>query len=131
MILMKDLIQELRDYLENPVLEIVPGPDDPDTSERFIKLTRTGGVGLDLDDLFDRVDIAVEVAGAQGDYDDAESLAFEVDRFFLRHEMGRMSGARLLSFTRGGGPSALRVDDAQRHHFVCSYTAHVQSALTA
>lgn len=125
------LIDLLGDWLADPTLVIKPGPNDPDIPSRFIKITPGAGFGLNTEGLFDQIDFTIECAGDQESYDSAESLAHSVDQFFLRFIRTRVEGAVVQGFTRGGGPSVLLVDDSQRWHFVCTYTADVQSALTA
>lgn len=131
MMRLRSLIDELREFLDDPMLIIEPGPDDPNTATHFVKITRGPGLGLTAELAFDQYVYDVEVAGRQGDYDSAEDLAHKVDRFFLRFESQSVDGIRVLPGGRGGGPSVLLIDDAKRWHFVCSYTLHVESALTA
>lgn len=128
---LRSLINELYDFIGDPMLIIEPGPDDPNTATQFVKITRGPGLGLTSEMMFDQQVFDVEVAGKQGDYDSAEDLAHRIDRYFLRFESQNVDGARILPGGRGGGPSVLLVDDARRWHFVCSYTLHVPSALTA
>lgn len=131
MIRLSALTDELGDWLMDPQLIIVPGPDDPDTPTRFVKITPGTGIGLNTEGLFDQRDFTVESVGDQESYDSAEGLAFNIDRFFLRFNRGSVGDVLVQSFSRGGGPSLLLVDDSRRYHFTCSYTADVQSALTA
>lgn len=131
MIRLTDLTDALGGYLGDPMLMIVPGPTDPDTATRFVKITPGSGAGLNTEGLFDQRDFSIECAGDQESYESAETLAFDVDRFFLRFVRQRVGSVLVQGFTRGGGPSALLIDDSRRWHFVCTYTADVQSALTA
>lgn len=128
---LRDLIDLLRDYLGDPMLVIMPGPDDPDTATQFIKITPGPGLGLTAELMIDQQTFDVEVAGKQGDYDSAEDLAHRVDRFFLRFESQLVNGSRVNPGARTGNPSVLLIDDARRWHFAASYTLHVESALTA
>lgn len=128
---LRDLISELYAFLGDPVLQIAPGPEDLDTATQFIMITPGPGLGLTNDMMFDQQVFTVEVAGKQGDYDSAEDLAHQVDQFFLRLESMNVGGARVLPGGRSGGPSVLLIDNAKRWHFACSYTLHVESALTA
>lgn len=125
------LIDLLRDFLGAPMLVILPGPDDPDTATPFIKITPGPGLGLVNDMMFDQQVFQVEVAGEQNDYDSAENLAHQVDRFFLRFEPQSVGGSRVLPGGRSTSPAVLLIDNARRWHFACSYTLHVESALTA
>lgn len=128
---LRALLELLRDFLGDQLLVIEPGPDDPDTAGRFIKVTPGPGLGLTTEMLFDQVTYQVEAVGTQGSYDDAESLAWRVDQFFLRFESQIVDGSRVNPGGRTGNPNVLLVDNARRWHFACSYTLHVQSALTA
>lgn len=131
MIQLSELINLLGDDLGDPMLTIMPGPDDPDTPTRFVKITPGTGLGLNTESLYDQREFAVESVGDQESYVSAEGLAFDVDRFFLRFIRQKVGGVMVQGFTRGGGPSVLLIDDSRRWHFVCNYTADVQSALTA
>jgi hypothetical protein len=126
-----DLRSLLANYLDDPMLAIEPGPDDPIIPGRWVKITREAGPGLTTESMFEQILFSVEVAGDQEDYNSAESLAFDVDRFFLRQTRQKVGGVLVLSWTRGGGPQPLSIDNARRWHFACSYTLDVQSALTA
>lgn len=128
---LRDLIDSIRDFIGEPMLIMEPGPDDPNTATRFVKITPGPGMGLSSELMFDQRVYSVEVAGNQGDYDSAEDLAHRIDRFFLRFESQNVNGVRVLPGGRNSGPAVLLVDDAQRWHFVCSYTLVVESALTA
>jgi len=120
----------IRPLLENQVSVIVPGPDDPDVPGSYIKITRTGGPGTEMEDLLDIIEIQFECVGEQFDYDSAERIALEVDVLLQRLTMTYVGGARVISVWRvGSAPAPLLVDDAQRHHFACSYLWRVQSGL--
>lgn len=124
----------IRDYiapqLQNEVGVIAPGPDDPETSGSFIKITRTGGTGLEAEGILDLIEFQFDCVGLQYDYDSAESLALEVDRLVLGILGRTIGGVRVVSVWRSGSPpTPLEVDEAQRHHFACSYLWRVQSGL--
>jgi hypothetical protein len=131
MIRFDDLRSLLVDYLGDPMLVVEPGPDDPIVPGKWVKITREVGPGLNTESMFEQILFSVEVAGEQENYNSAEDLAFEVDRFFLRQTRQKVGGVLVLSWTRGGGPQPLLIDNARRWHFACSYTLDVQSALTA
>lgn len=120
----------LRPQLSNNAAVVVPGPDDPDSPGAYVKLTRTGGSEMELEGLLDMVEWQAESVGDQFDYDSAEQIALEVDALFLGASNLTMGGVRVVSVWRtGGSPAPLLVDDATRHHFVCSYIWRVQSGL--
>lgn len=113
-----------------PGLIVEAGPElPPSVPGQFVVLTVTGGPGLLTEEaLFDGRSFQARCAGEQNNYDSAENLAMAVDSAF-RLATGTVDGTRVLSLERSGGPpSVLMVDDADRHHFVASYTATVQSA---
>lgn len=130
MIKFEDLKRLIVQYVGDPMLRVMPGPEDPEGAGKWVKITRDPGLGLDMENMFDQVAFTVECAGEQGDYDSAEALAFEIDRFFLRQVRQKVGGVLVLYWTRGGGPSVLSIDDSRRWRFVCSYTVCTQSALT-
>lgn len=113
-------------------LEFYPGPDMPtNTANRFVVLTRTGGPGLNTEELIDTSGWQFRVAGAQNDYQDAEDLAFDLDAAVLNSGYSQaVDGLWMVDIYRSGSPpTQLMVDDADRTHFVASYLASVQSAL--
>lgn len=130
MIRVADIRDYIRPRLRNQVSAIVPGPDDPDLAGSYIKITRTGGPGTEMEDLLDLIEFQFECVGDQFDYDSAEDVALEVDLLVQRIAMVTIGGARVVSVWRvGSAPAPLLVDDAQRHHFACSYIWRVQSGL--
>lgn len=108
-----------------------PGPDLPNIPGRFVVLTRFGGPGLNTEDLFDGVGYQVRAVGEQVNYQDAEDLALAIDLWFLRKGFSqRVGGKWMTSIQRlGSPPTPLLVDDAERHHFVCSYVVDIESGL--
>lgn len=110
---------------------IHPGPDDPEVPTHFVLVTPSGGAGLTVEDLFDARGFQIKSVGRQNDYDSAESMAWDIDALIIGVDSSRMIGSTyVLSFTRSGGPpEPLYTDDANRTHFVCSYTATVQSSV--
>lgn len=127
LVLLGDII---RNYLDDMMLVAVPGPDDPDTSGRFVKLTHEPGLGLSTEDLMDQIAVQVEVAGAQNNYQDAEDLARAVDQCMIRQTRQKVGEILVYAWTRGSGPTQSSWDDAKRWRFTCSYTLFIQSALT-
>lgn len=122
----------VRPLMANPDVYFHPGPDDPDVSGAFVKLTRVGGAGLEVEGLVDMVEWQVESVGDQNDYDQAEDMADTMDQIVLGMQGKQIGGTKVISAWRtGSAPAPLLVDDAQRHHFACSYTLRVQSGLAA
>jgi hypothetical protein len=111
-------------------VHIYPGPNLPDDPGRFIMLTRYGGRDFDVDGLIDNPSWQVRVASKQNDYDSGEVLADWIDAKFSSFHSQKVGDLWVVEIQRvGGAPSALMLDDADRTHFVCSYTASVESAL--
>jgi len=112
-------------------IPMIHGPnDDPEVTGRCVILTRDGGAGLWTEEaLIDEVGYQFRCVGEQRDPDDAEALALALDS--LVRSGGRTgpivdgNGARLVQLVSaqrfGGPPIPLMVDDAHRHHYVCSY----------
>lgn len=109
-----------------------PGPElndnDPNT---YVIATRYGGPGLEGGEgALDGFGWQLRVVGAQYDYDTAEGVADALDIGFISHMSGKIGNLWVVEIARVGGPPAvLMVDDGNRTHFVCSYTASVESAL--
>lgn len=129
----KDFTREVMDLAPDGLYEkvhIYPGPELPDDPGRFVMLTPYGGEGYEADGAIDARGWQVRVAGKQGDYDSAESLANWIDTIFTALPSSRVGGLWVTGIRRvGGAPNPLMLDDADRHHFVCSYMASVESAL--
>ena len=95
---------------------------------RFGMMTFTGGPGLSAESLLDTGTWQARWVGEHSDFNDAEDLAMEFDRRFRARGSFTAAGIRVVSFQRSGSaPTPLLVDDAERHHFVASYLATVQS----
>lgn len=126
--------QMLQDRIDS-YLVVTSGPElPPSMPNRCVVMTLTGGPGtLTEEGAFEQISFQVRCIGEQNDYDSAEGLAFAVDRLFRAVPTQTIPVAdadpvRLLSLVRSGPPpSALMVDDADRHHFVASYIATVGS----
>lgn len=110
---------------------IEPGPKIPSIPTSFVLLSPYGGPGEDLEGVLDQRSWQVRVVGEQNDYIGAEAAANAIDIAFLSHlSHEKIDGQKVTSIQRvGGPPSVLMVDDADRTHFVCSYTFSVALAL--
>lgn len=123
---------EFRDYLWANLpdrfvgLVVEPGPDLSDTSGRYLLLTASGGPGFTVDGHVDERGFQVRAVGEQGDYDDAEDLAFTIDAIVTSTPSRRIGTSWVVEMSRvGSPPTPLLRDDAERTHFVCSYTVAV------
>lgn len=130
----RDLATWLNDQSVNqdrkPVM-FYPGPKLPNDPGRFVMLTMYGGAGDTNDGIFSNPSVQARCVGEQGDYDDAETLAAWVDTQLTRAWPNDLGGARVVRIQRPGAPpSTLLVDDADRTHFVCSYTVEIESDTT-
>jgi hypothetical protein len=110
------------------------GPDLRDYPNEYVLLTPYGGPGLELDGVLDARSWQVRAVGSQMDDDDdstAEGMADAIDIAFVSHYSRSVEGVWVASIQRvGGAPSSLNTnDDANRAHFVCSYTVSVELAL--
>lgn len=124
--------QMLTDNLPAPFDDILiePGPRLPSIPGSFILVTGYGGAGMDVDGLIDQPSFQLRAVGDQNSYQSAEDLAEAADFVFLSWFSKKVGPVWVASIVRvGGAPSPLLVDDADRHHFVCSYTAAVESAV--
>lgn len=111
-------------------LTIEFGPQLPQVPDQFVLITPYGGSGSDVDGLMDLPSFQIRVVGKQEDYDSAEDLAQDIDTIFVQWFSKKVGPTWVTSIVRvGGPPSPLEVDDSDRHHFVCSYTATVESAV--
>lgn len=126
----KEFVRGVLDNAEFDNYKIYPGPDLPDIPEPYVVLTRYGGPGLILDGTADDVSWQVRTVGPQGSYESAENAADAIDIAILSHFSSEIGGVWVSELRRvGGAPSPLMTDDADRTHFVCSYTASVELAL--
>lgn len=107
---------------------IHPGPDMPPTPERFVVLTPFPGAGFSVEGVMDARAWQIRVAGAQHSYEDAEALAWAIDKALTGTFSQNIGGIWVASINRiGGGPSVLFRDNADRTHFVASYQIDVES----
>lgn len=130
---MEGFIREILNAGEFPEAKwpIQPGPKLPAIPGSFVLVSPYGGPGEDLEGLLDQRSWQIRVVGEQNDYTGAESAANAIDLAYLSHlSHEKIAGQKVTSITRVGGPPAvLQVDDADRVHFVCSYTFSVELAL--
>lgn len=93
---------------------------------RIIYVRLGGGPGYDMEGAQDNITFTAECRGADRNYDDAEQIAWDLDRAILRygdqpHDFG--DGAYQYFVGRlGGSPSQLLVADTSgRYAFTCNY----------
>lgn len=123
-------LRTILDTTGNANYSIYPGPDLPDIPNPYVVCTPYGGPGLILDGTADDVSWQFRVVGPQNDYDSAENAANAIDIALISHFSSKVSGVWVSEIRRvGGAPNPLITDDADRTHFVCSYTASVELAL--
>lgn len=105
---------------------IYPGPDLPhEDAGKCLVLTLVGGPGYQMEHMADVRNWQVRTIGEQNDYNSAEALAYLVDRAFEARED---RAHHVLMITRSGSPpTPLLVDDAERWHFVATYSSTVVS----
>lgn len=130
--LLKNLIQErLPVYWDDKGVYFHPGPSDPDQPNGFVVvLSVDGGLGLQLDGVLDNWGWQVKTMGDQNLYDDAETLAHDIDKILMSWVSGKQDGVHVASIVRvGGPPQHLEFDSAERTAFVCSYLFDVESGL--
>lgn len=110
---------------------IYPGPVLPDIPGSFVVLTPYGGPGLELGEgVLDGRSWQARCVGEQNDYESAEGIANAIDIRFISLPSSKVEGVWVTEIRRvGGAPSPLMTDDADRTHFVGSYTASVELAL--
>jgi hypothetical protein len=118
----------------NPMPAFSPGPATDALIQklgpgRLIFLTVGGGSSQTTEGLFDQPFITARVIGKQFDYEDAETMAWDLDGIFMRIGGNRMVGAAFtLRIARSGGvPQLLECDTANRYHFTCSYITETQA----
>lgn len=106
-----------------------PGPNEENApDDRFVMLTRVGGPGHVMEQIFDAVGWQVMCAGTQESFDDAELLALRIDALITSATSQDVEGIRLVTtYRQGSPPIPLTVDDANRTRFVCSYIFEVES----
>lgn len=122
----------LRTLVADETLHVFPGPVIPEYPGRMVVVTRTSSPGLSTDGIIDTVGWQIRTIGEQFDYESAEDLALAIDAGLQSLGTTDVQGLRLVTVYRvGGPPTPLMEDDAQRHHFVCSYLFGVYSAVAA
>jgi hypothetical protein len=96
---------------------------------RMIYLSRSPGIGLEMEGLIDNPRFNVQCRGAENNFEDAEAIAVDVDSVVL--ELGsvgwELDGVRVDYMDRtGGDPQELTVaDSSSRFAFSCNYYAKV------
>lgn len=125
--------QQMKTWLQSIPIDhpIEPGPNLPEWPTRYVLLTPISSPGHQTDGLTDTIGWQVRSVGEQDDFDTAESLAWRIDDAILAlNNTTTVAGVRVVSgFRSGSPPTLLQVDDAGRHHFVCSYLFVVPSAV--
>lgn len=121
--------QLLRDAGLGSAVAVYGGPAIPDDPGPMLVVAFRPGLGFTVDGLFDALTFQVRTVGPQGDYDAAQTLAWQVDRALTAHrdEPLYVGDAFATRIGRGGGPAADRTDDAWRTHFVCTYSAEIET----
>lgn len=129
---------QLRDLIQPHIDEHFPrtpisvGPELPEHASQCVVLSPFGGGGEQVDGLIEATGWQVRAIGKQNSYESAEDLAWSIDTFLRRIRSGRYGGIYIVEIPRlGNPPTTLMVDDADRHHFVCSYMPTVESALAS
>lgn len=99
----------------------------------MVVLTPVSGPGRQTDGLTEVVGWQARSVGEQRDYNSAEDLAWRIDDLFnAMNGTTTVENVRVISGYRlGSPPTLLMVDDAERHHFVCSYLLSVYSSVAA
>lgn len=127
---MKPFIREVLDATGNEKFQIYPGPELPDIPEPFVVCTRYGGPGMDADGAIDQISWQFRSVGPQANYDAAEAAADAIDIAMISHFSAYVGGVWVSEIQRvGGPPTSLMTDEADRTHFVGSYTVSVELAL--
>lgn len=127
----KAYVREILDATGYESFPIYPGPELEDgEADGYVLLTRYGGAGLQVDGAIDTFGWQVRVISNQFDYLSGEGAADAIDIEFISTASGDVNGLHVVEINRvGGAPAVMMVDDGNRHHFVCSYLASVESAL--
>lgn len=101
------------------------------TPGRLVFIAIGNGAGLTAEQLFDQPFITIRAYGKQNNYDDAEALAYAIDRALLSVNSNALVGtAKTLYITRTGGPPVLlEFDVADRYAFQCTYITETQTGL--
>lgn len=128
---MKNWTRNVLDAAGYTDVSIHPGPELPDIPNAFVVWTRYGGSGLEVDGALDAKSWQARVVGPQMDYDTAEGIADAIDIAMLSHFSSHVDGVWVAETRRvGGAPAQQPTDNADRTHFVCSYSVSVELALT-
>ena len=92
----------------------------------MLVVTVGNGIGFTTEGLFDRTFITVRAIGLQGDFDYAETLAYDVDSILDVPKSGMLGTQRVLSVTRNAPPQLVDYDSAGRYQFQTTYIAEAQ-----
>lgn len=139
---------DVRDYVQiglsakgygeknKPMPVLAPGPSDnlllqKLTPNAMAFLTLGDGRGFTTELLFDQPFIRVRAIGAGNDFENAETLAYDIDTVLCSVDGNTQIGSVLaLYVTRAGGaPALLQQDTADRYHFTCTYITETESGL--
>lgn len=127
--------RHLVEWLENNITSGAEVYNDtiPPTG-RIIYVRLSGGPGLALEGIQDNLSVTIEVRGADRNYDDAETIAWDVDtavRLYGSYPYEFPDGAYMYCIERAGGPPAqIPVADlAGRYIFSCNYIVTVATDL--
>lgn len=128
-----DLEQLLRDGGLGLGVAVYPGtaglplPQDPGP---MLVITLLPGFGQNAEGVIEHQTFQVRTIGPQGDYDAARELAVRVDKVLYPiagHGPLTLNGLHVLEISRDGGPQHILRDDANRHHFVCTYAIQIEA----
>lgn len=131
------LNKDLRAWLSGLLPEVpsIPGPGmHDDYTGRHLVVTPVAGAGFSTEWLFENPGFQIRTIGDpfRGDsvaaMDDAEALAYEVDRAVLTAPFPqKIGGKHVVRIQRLGDITSLLLDDAERQHMVGTYIVEVQS----
>lgn len=101
---------------------------------RIIYVSLSSGPGYSLEGVQDNVSFTVECRGADRNYDDAEYIAWDLDRAILLHGLNPYEfadGTYMYAIVRSGGPPTQLVvaDTSGRYAFTCNYVVTVATDL--
>lgn len=130
----EDLEQLLRDRGLGLGVAVYPGsaglplPDDPGP---ILVVTLLPGFGPNTEGVVEHMQFQVRTVGPQGSYNDARDLAVRVDKALVpvqgQNSPLTLNGLRVFEITRDGGPQHILRDDANRHHFTCTYSIQLEA----
>lgn len=123
-------------YNPLPVFSAGPGANDDaldESPDRLVLLSFGSGAGMSNEYVFDNPALQVRTAGKQMDYNDAEQLAFDVDKGLLKYDHSMFMGTVWITSIQraGGNPALLLKDNGDRYNFTCTYIVGAQAGLDA